>query len=246
MCQFNKQNTGVINWWSFVVTVSMDGVFYFWMIRSQNQCLRLLYLKIIFIHSHRDETLILLLSVFHPSCLVSNLSFLWKCLRNVSILLAILFSCSQDFEIIWLSNRMALSVSHEGDSRNALCALNLISTFLYRSSGWISLLLLWRSCVLNWKTALLWFLCSKSSEMFWHSYILSTDRLQRYTHWLIEQWQLVGFVLWFRRRLGHCYYPFSMFLNYYLRGSEIQVYIHHKKWKVTFSEIKTLLEPRQI
>ena len=134
---------------------------------------------------------------------------------------------------------MALSVSHEGDSRNALCALNLISTFLTEVQ------VEFRYYFLNWKTAFLWFLCSKSNEMFWHSYILSTDRLQRYTHWLNEQWQLFGFVLWFRRRLRHMD-TFPIFLNYYLHGSEIQVCIHHKKWKMTFSEIKTLLKPRQI
>jgi len=34
------------------------------------------------------------------------------------------------FLIIWLSNLLALSVPDEGDSRNVLCALNLISIFL--------------------------------------------------------------------------------------------------------------------
>jgi hypothetical protein len=34
------------------------------------------------------------------------------------------------FYIIWLSNLSTLSVPDEDDSRNALCALNLISTFL--------------------------------------------------------------------------------------------------------------------
>ena len=38
---------------------------------------------------------------------------------------------SKDFKIIWLSNILALSVPHEGYSRSASCALNLISTFLF-------------------------------------------------------------------------------------------------------------------
>ena len=42
------------------------------------------------------------------------------------------FSCSQDYLVIWLSDILALSLSvpDEGYSRNASCALNLISTFI--------------------------------------------------------------------------------------------------------------------
>ena len=40
------------------------------------------------------------------------------------------FSCSHDILIIWISNSLALSIPDDDYSRNALSALNLISTFL--------------------------------------------------------------------------------------------------------------------
>jgi len=40
------------------------------------------------------------------------------------------FLAPKDLKIIWFSNILALSVPDEGYSRNAWCALNLISTFL--------------------------------------------------------------------------------------------------------------------
>ena len=43
------------------------------------------------------------------------------------------FIAPEHFYIIWLSNLSTLSVSGEGYSRNAPCALNLISMFLF---GW--------------------------------------------------------------------------------------------------------------
>ena len=41
------------------------------------------------------------------------------------------FLAFKDFEIIWLSNILALNIPDEGYSRNASYALNLISTFYY-------------------------------------------------------------------------------------------------------------------
>ena len=55
---------------------------------------------------------------------------------DLKTILAILFRpfgllARKTSKIIWLSNLSILSVSDEGYSRNALCALNLISTFYY-------------------------------------------------------------------------------------------------------------------
>jgi len=41
----------------------------------------------------------------------------------------------KDFKIIWLSKLSIVSVPDEGYTRNTLCALNLISTFLLEYSG---------------------------------------------------------------------------------------------------------------
>ena len=45
------------------------------------------------------------------------------------------YSCSQNILFTWLSNLSILSVPDEGYSRNASCALNLISTFLLPDYG---------------------------------------------------------------------------------------------------------------
>jgi hypothetical protein len=39
----------------------------------------------------------------------------------------------KDFENIWLSNLLIMSVPDEGYSRNVSCTLNLISTFLIQT-----------------------------------------------------------------------------------------------------------------
>jgi hypothetical protein len=44
------------------------------------------------------------------------------------------FLAPKDYNIIWHSNILALSVHDEGYFRNALCALNLISTFFWQES----------------------------------------------------------------------------------------------------------------
>jgi len=53
----------------------------------------------------------------------------------VTVILYSPFGCiaSKDFlnKIIWLSNILVLSVPDESYSRNASCALNLISTFFF-------------------------------------------------------------------------------------------------------------------
>ena len=41
------------------------------------------------------------------------------------------FLAHNDFKMIWFSNILVLSVPDEDYSRNASCALNLISTFLF-------------------------------------------------------------------------------------------------------------------
>jgi hypothetical protein len=44
------------------------------------------------------------------------------------------FLAPKVYKIIWHSNILALSVHDEGYFRNALCALNLISTFFWQES----------------------------------------------------------------------------------------------------------------
>jgi hypothetical protein len=56
------------------------------------------------------------------------------------VILAILFRpfvflAPKDLKIIWLSNILALSIPHEAYSRNVLCALNLISVFLFTDTA---------------------------------------------------------------------------------------------------------------
>jgi predicted neutral ceramidase superfamily lipid hydrolase len=78
--------------------------------------------------------------------LFTNVFFSWSlCLLNMfpsmvfpkhfyfSYLGPLVYLLAIFFLIIWLSNLSILSVPDEGYSRNALCALNLISTFYYFS-----------------------------------------------------------------------------------------------------------------
>ena len=48
------------------------------------------------------------------------------------------FSSLKYFEIIWVSDLSTLSVPEESYSRNASCALNLISTFFFKLISWQS------------------------------------------------------------------------------------------------------------
>ena len=70
-----------------------------------------------------------------------NLKFLHNAIINKKVLLRHwlscwnhFISCLQKFKMIWLSNLLALSVPDEGYYRNALWALNLISTILFTLS----------------------------------------------------------------------------------------------------------------